>query len=1176
MSAKMKTMDGNTAAAHVGHACNEVIAIYPITPSSVMGEIADEKSASNQTNIWGTVPEVIELQSEGGASAAVHGALTSGSLCTTFTASQGLLLMIPNMYKIAGELLPTVFHIAARSIASQALSIFGDHQDVMAARATGFGMMASGSIQDVMDLGFIATAATLESRIPMLHFFDGFRTSHEINKIYELSKKEMQQMIDDRYVIAHRQRALSPDHPMISGTSQNPDVYFQGRESVNPYYLKCPEIIEKYMNLFHSITGREYKLFQYYGHPQAENIMIIMGSGAEAAHETVNEMVKDGQKVGLIKIRLYRPFSVTHLMASIPETVKRIVVMDRTKEPGSMGEPMYQDVQSAVNEAWAEGSAPFRDYPMIIGGRYGLSSKEFNPGMIYAVFNNLASSKPKNHFTIGIFDDVTHSSLDWDNNVINKSADAFQAMFYGLGSDGTVGANKNSIKIIGEATEMYAQGYFVYDSKKAGAQTVSHLRFGTKPIQSTYLCNDASFLGCHNFTFLEKYDMLSNLREGGTFLLNSPFGADDVWEHMPRMVQEQLKQKKARFYIINADELAKKLGLGPRINTIMQTAFFKISGVLPQEKAISLIRDSIEHTYGDKGPKVVEMNYRAVEGALDAIFEVHYLDKPLGNIEMPDTVPECAPDFVKQTLAKLIRKEGDLVKVSEMPVDGQFMTATTQYEKRNIAQDIPVWNPKNCIQCGMCSFICPHAAIRVKAYDPSLLKHAPSTFKSTDTAKPLDGLKWTVQVAPEDCTGCGVCVDICPPKEKALELKLQLPLRKNEAENWEFFLGLPDLDRSKVKKNTIKGSQLIRPLFEFSGACAGCGETPYVKLLSQLFGDRALIANATGCSSIYGGNLPTTPYCKRGDGLGPAWTNSLFEDCAEIGLGFRLTVDKKNEEARRRLQESNVPETLKNEILNANQQTDEGIEAQRIRVQELKKQIHDTDPLLYSLADYLVAKSIWCIGGDGWAYDIGYGGLDHVLASGRNVNVLVLDTEVYSNTGGQCSKSTPRGSSAQFATAGKSLPKKDLGMLAMTYGNIYVAKVAMGANPNQALKAFLEAENYPGSAMILAYSPCIAHGINMTKQIEEQKKAVKSGHWPLYRFDPRRIAEGKNPLQLDSTDLSVSMKEYMYGETRYSKLVRSNPERAAELLKLAEQDVAMRFNIYKQLAAMDFSSPKKE
>ena len=1165
--AKMKTMDGNTAAAYIGHACSEVIAIYPITPSSVMGEEADAKSARGETNLWGTIPEVAELQSEGGASAAVHGALASGSLCTTFTASQGLLLMIPNMYKIAAELLPTVFHIAARSIACQALSIFGDHQDVLATRPTGFGLLASGSVQDVMDLGFIATASSLESRIPMLHFFDGFRTSHEINKIFVLPKEDMKKMIEDKYVIAHRERGLSPDHPMISGTSQNPDVYFQGRETVNRFYVDCPDIVQKYMDKFYNVTGRRYELFQYFGHPQAEHVMIIMGSGAEAAHETVDEMVKNGEKIGLIKVRLYRPFSNKHFLKALPPTVKRLVVMDRTKEPGANGEPMYQDIQCSLLENLCD--SPLKTMPMVIGGRYGLSSKEFTPGMVKAVFDNLAQDKPKNHFTVGIIDDVTNTSLEWDPNFRCASDEAFQAMFYGLGSDGTVSANKNSIKIIGEATDMYAQGYFVYDSKKAGAQTVSHLRFGKNLIRSSYLCDEARFMACHNFTFLEKYNMLANLKKGGTFLLNSPFPANEVWDQLPRMAQKQLIEKEAKFYVIDAGTLAKNVGLGVRINTIMQTAFFKISEVLPQEEAIELIRKYIQKTFESKGAKVVEMNINAVDAALGSVHEVIYPKTVSSTHVMPPTVPDHAPDFVKNVLGKIIRKEGDLIKVSEMPADGQFITGTTQYEKRNIATEIPVWKPDNCIQCGTCSFVCPHASIRMKVYDAANLNTAPETFKSVDAkTKTYAGMKFTVQVAPEDCTGCGVCVEACPPKEKALEMQSQLELRFPEVDNFNFFMDLPEVNPELIKKNTVKGSQFIRPLFEFSGACAGCGETPYVKLLSQLFGDRALIANATGCSSIYGGNLPTTPYCTRKDGLGPAWTNSLFEDCAEIGLGFRLTVDKKREEAQRLLKESDVPSDLKAAILDTVPSDDAAIGILRSKVTELKKLIQKSNPLLYSQAEYLVDKSVWCLGGDGWAYDIGYGGLDHVLAAGRNVNMLVLDSEVYSNTGGQCSKATPRGSTAKFAVAGKSMPKKDLALMAMTYGNVYVAKIAMGANPAQTVKAFVEAESYPGSSLILAYCPCIAHGINMTKQLEEQKKAVNSGHWPLLRFDPRRLAEGKNPMQLDSKEPSLSMSDYMYGEVRFKALKLSYPERAEALLKLAQSDVTQRYHIYKQMAEM--------
>ncbi len=914
--------------------------------------------------------------------------------------------------------------------------------------------------------------------------------------------------------------------------------------------------------------------FQYYGHPKAEKIMIIMGSGAEAAHETVDQLVAAGQKVGLIKVRLYRPFSVGHFVSALPASTKRIVVLDRTKEPGASGEPLYQDVQVAIDEAFSDGTSTFNTRPIVIGGRYGLSSKEFTPGMVKSVFDNLGASKPKNHFTIGINDDVTHTSLPWNEKYINTSADAFQAMFYGLGSDGTVGANKNSIKIIGDATNLYAQGYFVYDSKKAGAQTVSHLRFGRKPIRSSYLCNDAQFLGIHNFAFVEKYDMLDNLRANGTLLLNSPYPASEVWDHLPEKLQEQILEKKPKFFVMDAGHLAMDLGLGGRINTIMQTAFFKISGVLPETEAMDLIRNSVKKTYGHKGQEIVDMNLKAVNSSIEAIQEVDYSRKIAGKLPMMPPVPDHAPEFVRNVLGKIIAKDGEKVSVGDMPCDGRFPTGTTQYEKRNIAMEIPVWMSDNCIQCGMCSFICPHAAIRVKAYPADRLAGAPAAFKSVDGKKPYDGMKWTVQVAPEDCTGCGVCADICPPKTKALIMQEQMPLREQEVKNWEFFMELPELAKDKINKMSVKGSQLIRPLFEFSGACAGCGETPYVKLLTQLFGDRLLIANATGCSSIYGGNLPTTPYCTRADGLGPAWTNSLFEDAAEIALGFRVALDKKRDQAIHMLKQINISADLKEAILNADQSSDAQIDTLRARVTELKNIIAGSDTMFTSLADYLVQKSVWGMGGDGWAYDIGFGGLDHVLASGRNVNIMVLDTEVYSNTGGQCSKSTPRGSTAKFAVAGKSLPKKDLGMILMTYGNVYVAKIAMGANPNQAVKAFMEAESYPGCSIIIAYSPCIAHGIDMQTQVHEQKKAVDSGHWPLFRFDPRRLAEKLNPLQLDSKAPSIKLEEYIYSEIRYRTLKKSMPERAAELLELAQSDVDTRYNVYRQLAELDFGSEK--
>lgn len=1180
----MIAMDGNSAAAHVAHACNEVIAIYPITPSSAMGEIADEKSAKGETNIWGTVPSVAELQSEGGASAAIHGALASGALATTFTASQGLLLMIPNMHKIAAELLPSVFHISARSLACQALSIFGDHSDVMNCRTTGYCMMPSGSPQEVMDIAMISTAASLECKLPFLHFFDGFRTSSEIQKIEVLTKDDMRAMIEEEFVIAHRKHALSPDHPMLSGTSQNPDVYFQGRETVNPYYLVVPGIVEKYMRKFEQIVGRKYELFQYVGAPDAERVVVVMGSGAETADETVQAMVADGEKVGVLKVRLYRPFSAEHMVKALPKTAKKISVLDRTKEPGALGEPLYLDVVAAIDEMIVAGKATHFEDTIIVGGRYGLSSKEFTPGMVKAVFDNLLSDKPKNHFTIGIDDDVTNMSLKWKDDFATECGEAYQAMFWGLGSDGTVGANKNTIKIISEATNKYTQGYFVYDSKKAGARTTSHVRFSDRPIKSSYLCQDADFVGCHNWTFVEKYDMLSSLKEGGTFLLNSPFEPEETWDKLPRKVQCQLIEKKAKLYVINAIDLAKKLGLGARINTIMQTAFFQIAKVIPVEDAVRLIKEHIKKTYGAKGEEVVKKNYTGVDGALENIHEVKVPSQVTCDIEMPPIVPKHAPKFVQEVTSQIIALKGDDIKVSQMPPDGQWPTATTQYEKRNIAIDIPVWDKELCIQCGLCSLVCPHASIRMKYYDAKNLDKAPATFKSADAkGKDFEGKKFTIQVAPEDCTGCSLCMQVCPSKDKenpahkALNMQRQFELREPEAENWDFFLGIPEVDPADIKKSTVKGSQLIRPLFEFSGACSGCGETPYVKLVTQLFGDRALIANATGCSSIYGGNLPTTPYCKRSDGLGPAWTNSLFEDAAEIGFGFRLTADRLETQARECLQAAEyVPAEMKTQILDADQSTDPGIEAQRARIKQLKKiALEKGDAYLESLADYLVRKSVWIFGGDGWAYDIGYGGLDHVLASGKNVNAMVLDTEVYSNTGGQMSKSTSRGSTAKFAFAGKPMPKKDLGMMAQSYGYVYVAQIAMGSNPNQAVKALVEAENYDGPSLVICYCPCIAHGINMVKQLDEQKKAVDSGHWILYRYDPRRVEQGLNPLQLDSKAPSIPVEEYMYSENRYRVLKGIDPERAAFLAELAQQDVDRRWNHYHQLAEMDFSWVKK-
>ena len=1184
---RMVTIDGNTAAAYVAHATNEVIAIYPITPSSNMGELADEKSARGEKNIWGTIPNVTEMQSEAGAAGAVHGALTTGALTTTFTASQGLLLMIPNMFKIAGELTSTVFHVSARAVATHALSIFGDHSDIMAARSTGFGLIGSGSVQEVMDLALIAQAASLESRIPFVHFFDGFRTSHEVQKVEEITFDDMRQLLPVELISAHRARALSPDRPTIKGTSQNPDVFFQSRETINKYYNAAPGIVQKWMDNFADVVGRDYHLFDYVGHPEADRVVVIMGTGAEVVHEAVDELVKRGEKVGVIKVRLYRPFATESFVTALPKTVKAIAVMDRTKEPGGVGEPMYLDVQASLDEAFDKGWNRPNNRPRVVGGRYGLGSAEFNPPMVKAIFDNIATSDPKNHFTVGINDDVTHTSLESDKSFDLEGAN-FRGLFYGLGADGTVGANKNSIKIIGENTDNYAQGYFVYDSKKAGAITVSHVRFGKSLIRKPYLISSAQFVACHNFSFLEKYDMLTPLVEGGTFLLNSPHSADEVWDTMPREVQQQIIDKKASFWVIDAIELAKKLGLGARINMIMQTAFFKISGILPEDEAIKAIKNAIVKTYGAKGEKVVNMNFSAVDGALGALHKVNYPQEVTSKITMPPIVPSSAPDFVRNVTAEIIAGRGDQLPVSAFPVDGTYPVGTTRYEKRNIAVDIPVWEPDVCIQCNICSIVCPHAAIRPKVVKPEQLQGAPEGFKSVDAAtKAFKGLTYILQIAPEDCTGCEVCVNACPAyakdaqgnktEKKAINMSLQAPIRDRERANFEYFLSLPDTDPTLYNVETTKGSQFVQPLFEFSGACSGCGETQYVKLMTQLFGDRAICANATGCSSIYGGNLPTTPYTTRFDGRGPTWSNSLFEDCAEFAMGMRLTADRLREFALELVKEL-VPEMFDG-FANAPMKTQAEIEEQRARVKGLMEKLNSMNgnervASLKSVADFLVKKSIWGIGGDGWAYDIGFGGLDHVMASGRNVNLLVLDTEVYSNTGGQMSKATPRGSTAKFAAAGKPMGKKDLGQIIQSYGNVYVAQVAMGASHNQTVKAFVEAERYDGPSLLICYSHCIAHGINMAMGLEAEEKAVRSGHWLLYRYNPELIAQGKNPLQLDSKEPSLTFEEYAYSENRFRTLKAKDPERAAMLIKLGQQDCDRRWNLYRQMAEIDYSASK--
>jgi len=1177
MKNQMVTIDGNEAAAYVAYKTNEVIAIYPITPSSSMGESADAWAAVNQKNIWGMTPLVREMQSEGGAAGAVHGTLQTGALTTTFTSSQGLLLMIPNMFKIAGEQTSTVFHIAARSVATHALSIFGDHSDVMATRTTGWAMLFANSVQEVMDFALISQAATLRSRVPFLHIFDGFRTSHEVMKIERLSDETIRGMIDEQLVHSHRGRALTPDRPVMRGTAQNPDVFFQSRERANSLYLDTPGIVQEEMNRFGLLTGRNYKLFEYVGDPDAERVIIMMGSGCETVEETITTLRANGEKVGLLKVRLYRPFPVDLFVEALPCTAKSIAVLDRTKEPGSAGEPLYQDVVTAFAEVVDAG---FR--PRIVGGRYGLASKEFTPAMVKAVFDELKQEEPKNHFSVGIVDDVTFTSLPYDATFDTEAQDQVRAMFWGLGADGTVSANKNSVKIIGEETPNYAQGYFVYDSKKSGAMTVSHLRFGAQPIKSTYLIQRANFIAVHQFNFLERYPVLDPAVDGATLLLNSPYDASEVWQHLPQNVQQTIIEKHIKLYSIDASAVAKETQLGNRINTIMQTCFFAISGVLPQAEAIEKIKQSIRKTYGKRGEPVVRQNFAAVDTAIKYLHQIPVPVEATAEVESMTKIAAHAPQFVRQVTAEIIAGRGDHLPVSAFPLDGTYPVGTAQFEKRNIALEVPVWEEDLCIECGKCVLVCPHSAIRAKVCDQPDLANAPEGFKSISAKwRELPDKLYTLQVAVEDCTGCQLCVEVCPAKDKAdpsrksLNMHPQSPLRESGSANWDFFLTLPEIQKNgHLSFGSVKNVQLLQPLFEFSGACAGCGETPYIKLLTQLFGDRAVIANATGCSSIYGGNLPTTPYTMNREGRGPAWSNSLFEDNAEFGLGMRMALDHQSAYARdlvTRLTDV-IGNDLASRLLDADQSTDEGINQERELVCGLKAKLAECNNVeardLLSVADALVKKNVWIVGGDGWAYDIGYGGLDHVLASGQNVNILVLDTEVYSNTGGQASKATPLGAVAKFAAGGKPTAKKDLGLTAMRYGNVYVAQIAMGANDTQTVRAFVEAEAHQGPSLIIAYGQCIAHGIDMTKGMTQQKLAVDSGHWPLFRYDPSLSEENKNPFQLDSHDPKIPLEDYIYTEGRYRMLKQSDPEVAKFLLRQAQKAVHQRWQNYKQMAAM--------
>ena len=1184
MSSARIMVDGNEAVALVAHRTNEVIAIYPITPSSTMGELADQWSAEGRTNLWGRVPDVIEMQSEGGAAGAVHGALQGGALTTTFTASQGLLLMIPNLYKIAGELTPLCMHVAARTVATHALSILGDHSDVMACRQTGMALLASANVQEAHDSALIGQAAALRSRVPVLHFFDGFRTSHEIGVVVPLDDDDLRWMLDESLIAAHRRRALSPEHPVIRGTAQNPDAFFQAREAANPWYEACPGLVQDAMDRFAARTGRQYRLFEYAGAPDADRVIVLMGSGAETAEETAAWLNARGERVGVLKVRLYRPFAVDRFIAALPASTRRLAVLDRTKEPGAIGEPLYLDVVAALREQW-DALHSGRPEPAVIGGRYGLASKEFTPAMVRAVYAELAGAAPLRHFTVGITDDVTGLSLPVDESFSLEAEDTVRAVFYGLGSDGTVGANKNTITIIGEETPLYAQGYFVYDSKKAGAVTVSHLRFGPRPIRAPYLISRAGFVACHQFEFLERLDVLESAAPGATLLLNAPFPPVEVWDRLPREVQDAILEKQLTVYSIDAQTVATDAGLGGRINTIMQTCFFAISGVLPRDEAIRHIKGAIASTYGKRGPVVVERNWSAVDRALEHLYRIEVPSAATATARRPPIVSPEAPEFVRGVTAMMLQGRGDRLPVSAFPVDGTWPVGTSQWEKRNLALEIPAWDPAICIQCNWCALACPHAAIRTKIYDPSHLAGAPAEFPSMVWRGPdLKGLAYTVQVAPEDCTGCNLCVSVCPardksnPRHKAIDMTPQRPIRERERERYRYFLDLPEVDRAAITRINAKGSQLFQPLFEYSGACAGCGETPYLKLLTQLFGERALIANATGCSSIYGGNLPTTPYTCNAAGRGPAWANSLFEDNAEFGLGIRLATDALRDEARRLLRELTPVVGLEfaHALLEADQTSEPGLQAQRSRVTELKQILATLNTpsalRLREVADALVKRSVWIVGGDGWAYDIGYGGLDHVLAQDRDVNILVLDTEVYSNTGGQQSKATPLGAAAKFATAGKAIGKKDLGLEAMSYYRAYVARVALGADMNQVVQAFLEAESYPGPSLIIAYSPCIAHGYDLRHGAEQSQLAVKSGVWPLYRFDPRRIPLGLPPLVLDAKEPSVPVSTYQRNETRFRMVEKLDPARFKALAAQAELEAARRHALYRQLAGITMPS----